>query len=65
MYISPCIGICFVDPGTRSCTGCSRTIEEISNWNKYTNDERMEIMRRLGYGKRTCWEERMRRYDRG
>lgn len=65
MYISPCISICFIDPGTKSCTGCNRTTDEIRDWMKYTHDERMEIMKRLGYGKRTCWEERMRRYDRG
>lgn len=52
MYITPCIGVCIADPETRLCRGCKRTVWEIRNWNKYTDEERMEVMRRLGYGKR-------------
>jgi predicted Fe-S protein YdhL (DUF1289 family) len=29
---SPCIGICLVDPATRQCRGCLRTIDEIAAW---------------------------------
>jgi predicted Fe-S protein YdhL (DUF1289 family) len=65
MYVTPCISICFIDPGTKSCTGCNRTAEEIREWTKYTHEQRMEVMIRLGYGKRSCMSERMRRYDRG
>lgn len=69
MYITPCIGICKVNNVSRTCEGCGRTPEEISDWNKYSDEQRMEVMRRLGYGVRRArhntYEERMRRYDRG
>ena len=52
MYVTPCISVCRIDKDTRKCEGCKRTIEEISNWSRYTNEERNEIMKRLGYGKR-------------
>jgi uncharacterized protein len=29
---SPCVGICLVDPATRQCRGCLRTIDEIARW---------------------------------
>ncbi|WP_407063034.1 DUF1289 domain-containing protein [Cognatishimia sp. 1_MG-2023] len=41
---SPCINICVVHPKERICTGCFRTIEEISRWSKMPNEERAEIM---------------------
>lgn len=63
--ITPCVKICFIDPNTRTCTGCNRTISEINEWSKYTHEARLQIMERLGYGERTSWEERLRRYDHG
>lgn len=41
---SPCIKICVVHPEARICTGCFRTIDEISGWSRMTPDERREIM---------------------
>jgi predicted Fe-S protein YdhL (DUF1289 family) len=29
---SPCLGICIMDPRTRQCRGCLRTVEEIAHW---------------------------------
>ena len=29
---SPCQSICLIDPTSRLCIGCARTIEEISAW---------------------------------
>jgi len=29
---SPCLGICIMDPRTRHCRGCLRTVEEIARW---------------------------------
>jgi predicted Fe-S protein YdhL (DUF1289 family) len=29
---SPCLGICLMDPATRQCRGCLRTVEEIAHW---------------------------------
>jgi len=52
MYITPCVQICRIDVESRVCSGCGRTIDEIREWTSYTEEERMAIMRRLGYGKR-------------
>jgi uncharacterized protein len=45
--ISPCIGICIMDPRTRQCRGCLRTIEEISGWYEATVDEKRALLARL------------------
>lgn len=46
---SPCLGICHVigGPYSRSCGGCLRSIEEIENWGRYTDEERERILRLL------------------
>lgn len=44
---SPCINICVVHPATRLCTGCARSIDEISRWSKMTPEERAEVMAEL------------------
>ena len=52
MYITPCVQVCRIDVELRVCSGCGRTIDEIREWTSYTEEERMAIMKRLGYGKR-------------
>lgn len=44
---SPCINICVVHPDARICTGCFRTVDEISRWSTMPAGERAEIMRSL------------------
>ncbi len=44
---SPCIQICVVHPTERICTGCYRTIDEITRWSKMDSTERAEIMQDL------------------
>ncbi len=44
---SPCIQICVVHPTERICTGCYRTIDEISRWSKMNSSERAKIMQDL------------------
>ena len=52
MYITPCVSICKILEG--KCVGCGRTREEIAKWRSYSDEERLDIMRKLGYGnKRT------------
>ena len=41
---SPCINICVVHPEARICTGCLRSIDEISRWSRLTSEERRAIM---------------------
>ncbi|HEX3861246.1 MAG TPA: DUF1289 domain-containing protein [Stellaceae bacterium] len=45
--ISPCLGICLMDPRTRTCRGCSRTIEEIAGWYTAVPAEKRAILTRL------------------
>jgi predicted Fe-S protein YdhL (DUF1289 family) len=57
LYLTPCIGICKVEKDTKICTGCKRTLEEIQEWRLYSYEEKMNIMRRLGYAKRRAKNE--------
>lgn len=64
--ITPCIAVCKIDITTDLCMGCGRTKDEITRWSKMTDEERMEVMKRLGYANRRVGrEEKLRRYDRG
>ncbi|MEP2530934.1 DUF1289 domain-containing protein [Shimia sp.] len=44
---SPCIQVCVVHPQERICTGCLRSIDEITNWSRMDTDERAAIMQEL------------------
>lgn len=44
---SPCIKLCVVDPATRQCMGCHRTIDEIGAWSRMTPQARKQIMANL------------------
>ena len=44
---SPCINVCVVHPGEGICTGCYRTIDEITRWSKISAAERAEITQSL------------------
>jgi len=44
---SPCVKICVVHPEARICTGCYRSIDEITGWSKMSNEERARIMTEL------------------
>jgi uncharacterized protein len=45
--VSPCLGICLMDPRTRMCRGCLRTVEEIALWYNASNSEKRVILARL------------------
>jgi len=45
--VSPCLGICLMDPATRTCRGCLRTIEEIAGWYSASAAEKRAILARL------------------
>ena len=42
---SPCISVCQLDPDTRRCLGCARTIEQIEAWILLDDHERMAVWR--------------------
>jgi predicted Fe-S protein YdhL (DUF1289 family) len=41
---TPCVKICTLDPKTRLCRGCGRTIDEIAGWSRFTSAERERIL---------------------
>jgi len=43
VVLSPCIGICTVNP-EGLCEGCFRTLQEIGNWLHYTPTQREHLM---------------------
>lgn len=41
---SPCIKVCVIHPQARLCTGCLRTIDEITTWSKMTPEARRAVI---------------------
>ena len=50
--VSPCIGICLMDPATRTCRGCLRTIDEIAGWYDADAAKKEAILARLAARRR-------------
>lgn len=44
---SPCIKICTYEPGSGLCSGCGRTLEEISAWFSMSDEQRRAVMEQL------------------
>ncbi|MEL6641513.1 MAG: DUF1289 domain-containing protein [Pseudomonadota bacterium] len=44
---SPCVKICVIEPRSRLCTGCLRSLDEIAAWSQMTPETRSEIMAEL------------------
>jgi len=44
---SPCIKICVIHPEARLCTGCLRSIDEITAWSRMTPEARRDVMAAL------------------
>ncbi|MGE8190962.1 DUF1289 domain-containing protein [Pseudomonas sp. NPDC086278] len=41
--LSPCVNICALDEDD-ICTGCQRTVAEITGWSRMDNAERREVL---------------------
>ena len=41
---SPCVKICVIHPEARLCTGCLRSIDEITMWSKLSPDARRAVI---------------------
>lgn len=41
---SPCIKVCAIDGTTGWCLGCGRTLQEIAEWTRYTDQQRNSLM---------------------
>lgn len=44
---SPCNGICIMDEDTELCVGCLRTSDEIAKWEDYSDEQRVDVMRKI------------------
>ncbi len=60
---TPCIGICSTTFGDDVCKGCKRFSHEITNWGKFSNDERALVNSRLEQFKATILQEKFSIYD--
>jgi len=47
---SPCIRICRLD-SSNICVGCYRTLDEITDWHKKEEQERLDIFKRCAQRK--------------
>lgn len=45
--VSPCIGVCVLDPATALCRGCLRNIEEIAGWPRFDAEEKRRVLAAL------------------
>lgn len=41
---TPCIAVCMMDPRTKLCFGCGRTLPEIARWHQMDSAERLAVM---------------------
>jgi predicted Fe-S protein YdhL (DUF1289 family) len=53
--ISPCIGVCIIDPASGFCHGCTRTLPEIAGWLDFSPAEKHRILAALAERRRQ-WE---------
>ena len=44
---TPCIAVCMMDPKTKLCLGCGRTLPEIARWHRMETAERLAVMKGL------------------
>ncbi|MES2663374.1 MAG: DUF1289 domain-containing protein [Pseudomonadota bacterium] len=44
---TPCVGLCSTVYGDRTCRGCFRSLEEITNWTTYSENEKHHTWMRL------------------
>jgi uncharacterized protein len=44
---TPCIAVCMMNPKTKLCFGCGRTLPEIARWHRMEREERLAVMELL------------------
>ncbi len=44
---TPCIAVCMMDPKTKLCFGCGRTLPEIARWHRMDSADRLAVMEGL------------------
>ena len=41
---TPCLKVCVLEPASKQCRGCGRTIDEIARWGAMSGSERRRVM---------------------
>ena len=41
---SPCVSVCTIDPETKQCIGCLRTLKEIGGWRVMSTAEKKAVI---------------------
>ncbi|MEY9360092.1 putative Fe-S protein YdhL (DUF1289 family) [Bradyrhizobium yuanmingense] len=41
---TPCVAVCMIDPKTKLCFGCGRTLPEIARWHAMESADRRAII---------------------
>jgi len=44
---SPCVGVCRMDTASGLCTGCFRTLDEITAWSRASDDTKLAVWARV------------------
>lgn len=44
MIASPCVNVCQMSPEIGLCSGCLRTLDEISRWSVMHDEERAQVI---------------------
>jgi predicted Fe-S protein YdhL (DUF1289 family) len=44
---SPCIGVCELDKAEDRCTGCHRTVSELTHWARMTDAEKLGVLAKV------------------
>ena len=44
---TPCVAVCQINPKSGFCMGCYRTLKEIAQWGKFSEDERQALLSEL------------------
>lgn len=55
---SPCVGVCVLDDQTQLCTGCLRTLAEISAWWAMSRRDRDEVLDQIAARRKLSEPER-------
>ena len=44
---TPCVAVCQIDPKSGFCLGCYRTLKEIAQWGKFSEETRQDLLPEL------------------
>ena len=45
--VSPCVGVCQINVQTKFCLGCWRTLREVAQWSRLSDEQRKAVLDEL------------------